>query len=263
MLARDEFDRYLFLAEELALWAIDRIGLDPPPPAEVHVKASPGNLVSDTDRAVEEYVRTRILSEFPEHTVLGEELAPRHPESSELVWYLDPIDGTTNFVHGVPFFAFSLALVDQSGPLVGVVAEPVRRDLFSAVRGRGARLNGSPMHCAPTVTLAGQLVLTELVGHRTWPGMEQTFARLSAMQATVRVMGSSALSLANVACGRAAASVLGESNAWDALAGVLIAREAGARVLGRDGREHDGLPTGGVVVAGAGVSHQVWRAWSG
>lgn len=262
MLGREEVDRCLFLAEELALGAIDRIGLDRPPPAEVHSKANPGDLVSDTDRAVDEYVRTRIQHEFPDHVVLGEELAPRGVDA-DLIWYLDPIDGTTNFVHGLPFFSFSLALADRTGPLVGVVAEPVRHDVFSASRSGGARLNGTPVHCSPAVTLAGELVLTELLGYRTWPGIERTLTRLSAMQATVRVMGSTALALASVACGRAAAAVLGESNPWDALAGVLIAREAGARVLGPDGRPHEDLPAEGMVVAGAGVAHQVWRAWHG
>src|SRR5439155_17885404 len=107
------------------------------------------------DLDVEKEVRERISARFPGHRIVGAESGVGG--SGELAWYLDPVDGTTNFAHGLPWSSFSLALADASGALAGVVADPWRGELFSASRGAGARLGGVPIRCAETDSLAGAL----------------------------------------------------------------------------------------------------------
>lgn len=256
-----EVDQYLFFAEEIGLWAIDHIGSHRP--AETSTKSGPADFLTETDLAVEKYVSERIRQTFPDHRVVGEEFGASGPEGGP-VWYIDPVDGTTNYAHGVPWASFSLALADDQGPVAGVVADPFRRELFSAGRGRGARCDGVPIRCVQTDSLTGGVLLTELAGHRLWTGMTEMFAALSDQHCTARVMGSSALSLATMAAGRATAVVLGGYNTVDVLAGVLIAREAGAAVLSGDGTATPAVPSfsdGGLVAADPAVVEAVRLAW--
>jgi myo-inositol-1(or 4)-monophosphatase len=253
-------DEYLFFVEELGLWAIDHIGSHRP--ATTSVKSGPADLLTDTDLAVEEHVREQIRTRFPDHRIIGEELGDSGPQGGP-VWYVDPIDGTTNYAHGLPWASFSLAVADSQGPVAGVVADPFRREMFSACRGQGARCNGVPVRCADTQSLAGSVLLTEWAGHLPWEGMAEMLATLSEQNCTTRIMGSSALALASVAAGRATAVVLGGYNTVDILAGVLIAREAGARVLRRDGHAAAATPgssDGGLLAACPAVAETVWRA---
>jgi fructose-1,6-bisphosphatase/inositol monophosphatase family enzyme len=243
---------YLYFAEELALWAMDRISAGRP--ARVSTKTGPADFVTETDLAVEKEARERILARFPGHRIVGEEFGA--DGEGELVWYLDPVDGTTNLAHGLPWASFSLALSDPVGALAAVVADPWRGEIFSAARGHGARLNGVPIRCATSDSLAGALVLTEWAGHEPWPGQPEFLAALAREHCTVRVLGSSALTLASVAAGRASGAVLGAYATHDVLAGVLICREAGCLVRNRGG--HDPvLPTtgdGGLLAASPGVA---------
>lgn len=111
------------------------------------------------------------------------------------------------------------------------MADPWRREIFTAARGRGARLNGAPTHAADHTTLTGHVFLTEWAAHAHWPGMDALLAELAARHCTVRVMGSTALSLAQVAAGRASATAIGEFHPVDSLPALLIATEAGAVAL--------------------------------
>jgi len=130
----------LYFAEELALWAVDYIRSHTP--TDVGTKAGPADFVTETDREVEEYVRKRIAEEFPDDAVVGEEFGASGPSDAARRWFVDPVDGTTNYAHGVPWASFSLGLVDAAGPIVGVVADPYREEVFSAARDAGARLGG-------------------------------------------------------------------------------------------------------------------------
>ncbi|MGH3319672.1 MAG: inositol monophosphatase family protein [Streptosporangiaceae bacterium] len=254
-------DPYLFFAEELALWAMDRIGSRRP--REVATKSGPTDLVTETDRDVEWQVSEQIRTRFPSHRVVGEEFGTAGDGADAPSWYVDPVDGTMNFVHGLPWSSFSLALArSDHDAVVGVVADPYRREVFSAARGRGARLNGVPIRCSDATSLAGEMVLTEWAGNRPWPNMHDMLAILSARSCSVRIMGSSALSIASMAAGRAVATVLGAYSTWDALAGALIAREAGARILARDGTETLLPPEGGLLAAAPGVADELWKAWN-
>lgn len=215
------------LACELAEWAGARMLARPQASA---TKAHPADIVTDADVEIEAHVRARIAEVFPGHGVEGEEAAATAAADGMPTWYVDPIDGTTNFASGLGWSSFSLALAGEEGPLLGVVADPYRGEVFSARRGSGAWLNGAPIRCAARESLHGTVVLTEWNSHRPWPGASEMIERLAAQYCTVRVMGSSALSLANLAAGRAAGVVLGSFHPVDCMAGALIAAESGAHL---------------------------------
>jgi len=212
----------LDLAVELARWACAEIRTRP---VTRGTKENPADIVTDTDVRVEDHVREVLSAAFPGHGITGEErpAAPGDP-----TWYLDPVDGTTNYASGLPWSSFSLALADAEGPVLGVVADPYRDEIFTAQRGQGAYLNGHPIRCPAVPSLAGTIVLTEWNAHLAWPGAYAMIDALGGQHCTVRVLGSSALSLATVAAGRAAAVVFGEYHPVDTLAGLLLAAEAGA-----------------------------------
>ncbi|KPH97404.1 inositol monophosphatase [Actinobacteria bacterium OK074] len=223
----------LRVAVELAEWAAETIrngnaGAAGP----VREKASPADIVTDTDEEVEAHVRAVLRREFPEHGIDGEEYGVEEGASGAPHWLIDPVDGTTNYAHGLGWCSFSLGLAEPDGtPLVGVVADPWRRELFTAARGMGAHLNGVPIRAAAHATLTGHVFMTEWAAHAHWPGMDSLLSELADRHCTVRVMGSTALSLAQVAAGRASAAGIGEFHPVDGLPALLIAVEAGAVAL--------------------------------
>jgi myo-inositol-1(or 4)-monophosphatase len=249
---------WMALAEELARWAIERVG-----PTRRHAvanKTGPTDLVTDADREIERHVRDTVLRRFPEHRVVGEEFGGTSDDGP--TWYVDPIDGTTNFARGVAWFSFSLGIVAHGELVGGLVADLARGEVISARAGHGAMLDGTPVRCADVTGLAGEVVLTEWSRSRPWPGMVAMLERLVQHDCTSRIMGSSALSLANVAAGRAVAAVLGRYNPWDVLGGIALAREAGAVVLSRQGTVDTALPPAdGLLVAAPGVAEAVRQAW--
>ncbi|MFJ8331576.1 inositol monophosphatase family protein [Streptomyces sp. NPDC094437] len=227
-------ERALEVATGLADWAartIRRAGASAPVD-EVREKDGPADIVTDTDELVERHVREVLGEAFPAHGIVGEEYGVTEGAANAPHWVVDPVDGTTNFAHGIGWCSFSLGLAAPDGtPLVGVVADPWRGERFSAVRGGGARLNGRPVRAAAHTGLTGHVFLTEWAAHAHWPGMDALLAELAARHCTVRVMGSTALSLAQVAAGRAVATAIGEFHHVDGLPALLIATEAGAVAL--------------------------------
>jgi myo-inositol-1(or 4)-monophosphatase len=257
-LSDERLDACLDAALALAAWASDRIAEGP---SGVRAKDGAADLVTDVDLRIEREVRDRLAERFPDHRVCGEEYGGE-PGPGAVgagpIWFVDPIDGTTNFANRLPWASFSLAVADELGAAVGVVADPYRREVFSAVRGRGA----SPSACSTATTVQGGVVLTELSGTAVQDGLPAMMATLSARGCVTRIMGSSALSLASVAAGRCVATVLDSYQPWDVLAGALIAAESGAVLLARDGRPHSGLYPGGLVAAVPGVADTVWKSWT-
>jgi fructose-1,6-bisphosphatase/inositol monophosphatase family enzyme len=260
MLTDSELVAAAALAEDLAREAMTRIRGDRP--AQISTKANAADFTTDIDVAVEQHVKDIVLQRYPGHRVVGEELGASGAAAGAgtPTWYLDPVDGTTNLAHGIPWCSFSLALADESGPAVAVVADPWRGEVFAGVRGRGATLNGLTIRCADATSLAGTVVMTEWSGHEPWPGMFEMLSELSERLCTVRLMGSSALALVTAASGRAAGAVIGSYHDVDDMAAVLIAREAGAVVRGRGGSDQPGPD--GVLVAAPGVSHELSGLWS-
>ncbi|MEQ4206116.1 inositol monophosphatase [Actinopolymorpha sp. B17G11] len=253
------YDKESATALELAEWASQRIVRGRP--TAVTTKAHDADLVTETDREIERHVRAVIEARFPDHAVVGEEYGGEPADGGGPTWYVDPVDGTTNYASGLPWCSFSLALADGAGPVVGVVADPFRNEVFSATRGGPATCNGVPLRCRDVSSLAGEVVVTEWASYRPWPGMDVMLERLSAQHCTTRIMGSSALSLVSVAAGRAAAGVIGEFHPIDVLAAVFIAARAGAVVRAEDGSATLFPATGGIAVAAPGVATAMWNAW--
>ncbi|XUL93725.1 inositol monophosphatase family protein [Streptomyces galilaeus] len=230
-----DLDDALRVAVELAAWASETIrsgngGASGP----VRQKAGPADIVTDTDEAVERHVRSVLRREFPGWGIDGEEYGVEEGASDAPHWVVDPVDGTTNYAHGLGWCSFSLGLARPDGsPLLGLVADPWRGEVFTAVRGRGTHLNGEPIHVADHTTLTGHVFMTEWAAHAHWPGLDALLARLADRHCTVRVMGSTALSLVQVAAGRAAAAAIGEFHPVDGLPALLIATEAGAVAVPR------------------------------
>nr|WP_203615042.1 inositol monophosphatase [Streptomyces sp. SID13726] len=220
------------VALELADWAAETIRRPRDPADEVREKDGPADIVTATDEAVERHVRETLARAFPGHGIVGEEYGTTLGAADAPHWVVDPVDGTTNYAHGLGWCSFSLGLAAADGtPLLGVVADPWRGETFSAVRGAGAHLNGVRTHAAAHTTLTGHAFLTEWAAHAHWPGMDALLAELADRHCTVRVMGSTALSLAQVAAGRATAAAIGSFHAVDGLPALLIAQEAGAVAL--------------------------------
>jgi len=229
VLTAEELDVRAELVDELARWAIDRIPTRPGRD-EIATKTSEADWVTETDLAVERHVRRVVRERFPEDRIVGEEYGATDANGARATWYVDPVDGTTNYVHGLPFSSFSCAVLDEEGAAIGAVADPYRGELLSAVRGRGARRNGEETRCAKTETLTGGIFLTELTMQSLWNGMTSLMGSLAEAGCVTRILGSNALSLASVGAGRALATLIGEFGPIDCHAGTLIAREAGAVV---------------------------------
>ena len=197
------------------------------------------DLVTVADRTVEKLIRGRLREAFPEHGVYGEE-GTRERLEGEFRWYVDPLDGTTNFAHGVPQFCVSLGLEhrpaglepDQDGTLVAaVICDPMRDELYTAERGRGAWLNGKPMRVSRTPELAEALVATGFPSRKRHLSPNIHFYHEFTLRSHgVRRAGSAALDLAYVAAGRMDAFWEFNLNPWDTAAGVLLVEEAGGRV---------------------------------
>lgn len=197
------------------------------------------DLVTVADRTVEKLIRTRLSEVFPDHGIYGEE-GTRERLDQELRWYVDPLDGTTNFAHGLPHFCVSMGLErrppdltsEEDGVLVaGVIYDPMRDELFCAERGRGATLNGRPIHASPTAHLAEAIVSTGFPSRKRHATPNVHFYHEFTLRSHgVRRMGSAALDLAYVACGRYEAFWEFNLNPWDTAAGILLVEEAGGRV---------------------------------
>jgi myo-inositol-1(or 4)-monophosphatase len=224
---------------------------------QAHTKRDAADWVTETDVQVERYVRSRLLEAFPGHRVVGEEQGASGDAPGVPTWFLDPIDGTANFVHGVPWFSFSLGLVADGEPALGVVVDPVRGEAFHARCGGGAFVDETPIPAEREAGLTGKLVLAELAGHLAWPGMRVLLPWLGEQHALIRIMGSSALSMASIAAGRGVAVVLRHFQAWDVAAATVICREAGLAVVDSRG-QGSGVPEGGLVAGHAETVAQLW-----
>jgi myo-inositol-1(or 4)-monophosphatase len=197
------------------------------------------DLVTVADRTSEKLIRERLAAAFPEHGIYGEE-GTRDRMEGEFRWYVDPLDGTTNFAHGFPQFCVSLGLeqrpaglaADQDGRLVAaIIYDPMRDELFVAEQGRGALLNGKPMHVSRTPELAESLVATGFPSRKRHASPNIHFYQEFTLRSHgVRRAGSAALDLAYVAAGRLEAFWEFTLNPWDTAAGILLVEEAGGRV---------------------------------
>ncbi|HYN33543.1 MAG TPA: inositol monophosphatase family protein [Ilumatobacteraceae bacterium] len=191
-------------------------------------KSSPTDPVTEYDRAAERLIVDALRSSRPDDAIVGEEGADV-AGSSGLEWHIDPIDGTANFVYDLPSWCTSVAVVDSDGPLAGAVYIPLTNELFSAARGRGATLDGVSIACSSATELSRALVATGFsYTAEQRAGQARRLAFLLPDVRDVRRLGSAAIDLCFVACGRLDAYFEEYLNSWDFAAGVLIAQEAGA-----------------------------------
>ena len=194
------------------------------------------DLVTEADRASEKLIVERLRARWPQHGIVAEE-GTRSETEAEYRWYVDPLDGTTNFAHGYPVFCISMALARRDGQLeAGVLYDPTRDEMFAAERGGGARLNGEPIHVSKTKVLAESILGTGFPSHKRHKNPNIFFYHQITLRSHgVRRAGSAALDLANVACGRYDGFWEFNLNPWDTAAGVLLVQEAGGTVTRFDG----------------------------
>jgi myo-inositol-1(or 4)-monophosphatase len=185
------------------------------------------NLVTETDHAAEAVILERLRGATPDYDILTEE-SGAHGEGARFRWVIDPLDGTTNYAHHFPYFCVSIGLEDNGESIVGVVYDPILDQLFTAARGGGACLNGEPIHCSSAAGIANSLIASGLV-YDVWEsdhGIAE-MNRLIKRARSVRINGSAALDICNVACGRLDAYCDMGLFPWDISAGRLILAEAG------------------------------------
>ena len=216
------------------------------------------DLVTAADLAVERSFRALIRTRFPSHDVLGEEdRAGSESTGSDFRWIIDPVDGTTNFAHGLAFFCVSIALQVRGRVEVGVVFDPIAGELFTAERGGGARLNGVPVRAGGCGELVDALLCTGFPYTIRDERRRQlnVFAAFLEEAQAVRRLGSAALDLCYVACSRFDGYWEEKIQPWDIAAGALIVEEAGGQVSGMAGEPFD--PFAGHVVASTVPLHPV------
>lgn len=193
------------------------------------------DLVTQADRSSEKLIVERIRKQWPDHDLLGEE-GSRTETGSDFRWYIDPLDGTTNFAHGYPVFCVSLALEYRGERIAGVIYDPTRQEMFSASRGNGAQLNGKPVHVSSTPRLVESLMATGFPSHKRHKNPNIHFYHQITLRSHgIRRAGSAALDLCYVACGRYDAFWEFNLNPWDTAGGVLMVEEAGGKVTNFSG----------------------------
>ena len=227
-------------------------------PQDVSVKGR-GNLVTQTDLEIETYLQEALAREFPDHRVLSEETATE-TDTAGWVWIVDPIDGTRNFVSGIPFFCINIALCHDGEPAVAVTHDPNQGETFWAERGGGAWVNDRPARASDKPTVLASVLGVDLgyddrrgraalrLVHELFPGVQ-----------SIRIPGSAALGLAYAACGRYDLFLHHYLFPWDIAAGILLVREAGGTITDRDG--HPPTLTSQTVIAGGPQVHADFLRW--
>jgi myo-inositol-1(or 4)-monophosphatase len=195
------------------------------------------DLVTEVDVAVERMFRAMVAERFPDHAVLGEEMGGSATAPAGPCWVFDPIDGTTNFAHGLPIFCSSLALEIDGVAVVGAVYDPTRKELFTAEAGGGAFLNGRPIVTSSAETLVDAMLVTGFPYdvHKRVDEIVGLFAAFVGEARAVRRLGSAAIDLCYVAAGRMDGFWERDLKPWDIAAGALIVSEAGGRVTNMTG----------------------------
>lgn len=196
------------------------------------------NLVTEVDNHSEKIIIDIIKRDFPAHSIISEEVGALM-QDSEYQWIIDPIDGTVNFAHGIPICCVSIGLRHNGKMIMGVVYNPMMNELFFAERGKGAFLNGVPIHVSQKADFKTACLVTGFP--YKWPETKEhpikVFERMILQGLPVRRLGSAAIDLCWVACGRFDGFWEYNLNSWDVAAGYLIVREAGGRISNFDGTE--------------------------
>lgn len=226
--------------------------------SEIHFK-NPRDLVTDVDRKVEQFIRGEIAAVYPGHAILGEEGGTSSTGDSEYLWIIDPIDGTTSFVHGSPMYSVSIGLHRNGRPYAGAIYVPRLGELYSAILGGGASCNGKPIHVSGRSELVTCLGVTGFACLRA--GLPKNnlphFCRIAPLIRDVRRYGSAAYDLCAVAAGSADFFWEMELHPYDTAAGEIILTEAGGKISDFSGGT--GYPEQGVVASNGIIHDEVLR----
>lgn len=203
-------------------------------------KGEETNLVTEIDKQSEELIIKKIHQHFPSHDILGEE-SGAHDTNSDYRWIIDPLDGTTNYTHGLPIFCVTIGVEHKGEIIAGVIYDPNRDELFTAEKGKGAYLNGKKIHVSSNDTLINSLLVTGFPYNvKENPGnVVEHFVHFLPVAQGIRRLGSAALDLAYIACGRLDGYWEVFLNPWDKAAGILLVREAGGKVTTFNDDERD------------------------
>jgi myo-inositol-1(or 4)-monophosphatase len=221
----------------------------------------PNNVVTQTDIAAENAIFSVLKKEFPDHAFFSEEAGLTQTQS-EYLWVIDPLDGTSNFAHHLPFFCVSIALFKQKQPVLGVIYDPIHDELFSAETNQGAHLNSKPITSNTANNLQTSVFLMARSGSaEAKQNHTKTYNLITANVRTARVLGSGALSIAYVACGRFDGVIINDCNFYDCAAANIIAREAGATVSDFQGNAliHETEGTNNILVTNKQLHPQITK----
>ena len=231
---------------------------------DIDYKDTRANLVTIADHESQRAIAETILTVFPDHAIDGEEGTAGNQDAAD-VWYVDPLDGTTNFAHGLPFFCVSVGLRSRGRTVAGAVYDPLRDEMFVAALSGGTSLNGVPIGVSDVARLDQALVVAQ--AQTTDPGEIRAYARLverlMSVCGGVRSLGSPALALCAIAAGRLEAYCEYAMDAWDILAGQLILSEAGGMLTSFSGRPHDSADRADVVATNGYIHPELIDALEG
>ncbi|MEJ6607533.1 MAG: inositol monophosphatase family protein [Candidatus Planktophila sp.] len=257
-----DLDRAMTIARDLGKWAI--LVASNMDPGKIELKKNAADIVTEIDVMIEAHVREVIAANLPGHNFVGEEMGGSYIEDVPS-WYLDPIDGTTNFANRLPWTSFCFGLAHNRDVLLGVVIDPWRDELYEAQRGKGAKRNGEPLIIEDQTgvenPLASRVVSTELAAYQPWPGMITLLDGLAAEFCTMRIMGSGTLTIVGPALHRGVGAVVGQFSPIDHLASLLIVAEAGGVVWDEDGQENLFPIKGGVMTATQAAAGPLYKIW--
>lgn len=207
---------------------------------KISYKKGDFNLVTNVDKEVEALVIKEIVSEYPEHSIIAEE-SGIHKKNKKYEWFIDPIDGTTNFAHNYPCFCVSIAFSVNGILRFGIVKNPATGELYTAIKGKGAKLNGKPISVSKIKRLKESLLITGFPYDRKTSKTNnfKNFCNLTMVTQGVRRDGSAAMDLCYVAAGKADGYWELKLSPWDVAAGVLILEEAGGKITGFKGNKYN------------------------
>jgi myo-inositol-1(or 4)-monophosphatase/deoxyribonuclease-2 len=258
-----DLERAFELATSVGKWAIMICQMMSP--GQVRTKVNPADLVTEVDLFIESHLREMINANFPTHNIVGEEFGGSYSETVP-TWYIDPVDGTTNFANGTPWSSLSLSLAVGRTPYVATTIDPWRNKLFQAISGQGAFINGErivPFTALDSSTpLAGKVVLTELAGSAPWQGLTGFLQGLHENFCTMRIMGAGTLTLTAVSANYGIGAVVHQFSPIDHLAAALIAKESGCLVLDETGEENLFPVSGGMMIVQPQAKEALFKLWS-
>ncbi len=227
-------------------------------PHQERTKSTLTDIVTEGDTASEAVIIPALLTHFPDHAIISEEGGGTSAEAADFCWYIDPLDGTSNYASNIPFFSVSIALADRAlRPLVGVVFDPFTGQMFSAARGYGVTLNGRAIHVSEIGDI-GQAMLCTGFPYNSAVNPDNNlreWAALTKQARGLRRFGSVALELGFVAAGRFDGLWEQRVNAWDVMAGILFVQEAGGLVTDYNGDDSELVYQGKQVIASNGHIH--------